>query len=86
MLGHGSDEERGVEERKRAGWAGRGRRELSPFFSKPNLNHFEFWIKTTHYKNTNAPACMHNHVSKPYDEFYFNEKLLFPIFYEHKNT
>ena len=75
-------------------WARRGRRERFLFFfffyfktiSKSNLNHFVFWIKTTHYKNTNAPACMHNHVSKPYDEFYFNEKLLFPIFYEHKNT
>ena len=30
-------------------------------------------------------TCMLKHVSKPYDEFYFIEKLLFPMFYERKN-
>jgi len=30
---------------------------------------FCVFVKTTHYKNTNAPACMHNNVAKPYDKF-----------------
>jgi hypothetical protein len=36
---------------------------------KTQFESFCFLVKTTHYKNTNAPACMHNNVAKPYDKF-----------------
>ena len=54
------------------------------FICKSNFNHFKFSIKTTQSNTSNARACMHKHVAKPYDEFKFNEKIYFPMFYEHK--
>jgi len=29
---------------------------------------------------------MHNHISNPMINFYFNEKYYFPMFHEHQNT
>jgi hypothetical protein len=34
-----------------------------------NLNSFSVLVKTTQHKNSNAAACMHNHVARPYSEF-----------------
>jgi len=36
---------------------------------KTQFESFCIFVKTTHYKNTNALACMHNNVAKPYDKF-----------------
>jgi len=41
-----------------------------PFLiTKSNFNYFKFSIKTTQPNTSNARACMHKHVAKPYDEF-----------------
>jgi len=39
------------------------------FIYKSNFNYFKFSIKTTQPNTSNARACMHKHVAKPYDEF-----------------
>ena len=39
------------------------------FIYKSNFNYFKFSIKTTQSNKSNARACMHKHVAKPYDEF-----------------
>ena len=60
------------------------------FYFKANfksiLNSFRILDSTTHYNKSNAPACMHNNIAKPYDKFYNNENYYFPMFHEHKNT
>ena len=42
---------------------------LFNFICKSNLNHSKSSIKTTQPNTSNARACMHKHVAKPYGEF-----------------
>ena len=42
---------------------------LFNFICKSNLNHSKSSIKTTQPNTSNARACIHKHVAKPYDEF-----------------
>ena len=58
---------------------------LKPFLIFPNsLLSFE---TTTQYKNTMQQHECKIKVTKPYDKFYFNKKIIiFLYFYEHKNS